>query len=373
MSAALTLLTEFTIDKMVLKNRLVLAPLTRGRSGRSQIPNAANVEYYTQRSTAGLIISEGTIISKGGMGWAGAAAIYEPQHVAGWKTVTDSVHNANGLIFCQLWHMGRQTSSVFHGLQPVAASAVAAVGRVTDYDQSKHDYEVPRALETEEVAAVVQEYKHAAQNAKDAGFDGVEIHSANGYLIDLFLQSSSNLRTDKYGGAKENRFQFLREIIEAIGEVFPSTHIGLRISPNGVFGSMGSADNFETFTYYAAELNKYNLAYIHVMDGLGFGFHNLCKQVKLSDVRKVFDNAIIGNVAYTKLTAEGAINTGAVDLIAFGRDYISNPDLPARFENDWPLAPSNYETYYFYPDFPEGDATVGYTDYPVYSPEVVEK
>lgn len=370
MSAALTLLTQFTIGKAVLKNRIVLAPLTRGRSGRTQVPNAVNVDYYTQRSTAGLVITEGTIISPNANGWAGAAAIYNSDHVEGWKKVTESVHNAGGVIFCQLWHMGRQAHSVFHGLQPVAPSAIAAEGRVTDYDQSKHLYEVPRALETEEVTLLVQEYRQAAQNAKQAGFDGVEIHGANGYILDSFLQSCSNHRTDKYGGSKENRFQVLREIVEAILEVFDSSQIGVRISPNGVFGSMGSADNFESFTYFISELNKFNLGYLHLMDGLGFGFHNLCKQLKLADARKVFDNAIIGNVGYTKGTAEGAINSGAVDLIAFGRDFISNPDLPARFQHDWPLAPSDYTTYYSYPNFPEGDGSVGYSDYPVYSPEL---
>lgn len=376
MSSSLTLFTQFKIKDLVLKNRMVLAPLTRGRSGRSQVPNQANVDYYVQRSSAGLLISEGTIISKQGMGWAGAAAIYEPQHVEGWKKVTKAVHDADGLIFCQLWHMGRVCHPIFHDLQPIAPSAIAAVGQVTDYDMSKHLYVVPRALETSEIAAVVEEYRQAAQNAKEAGFDGVELHGANGYFLDLFLQSCSNHRTDEYGGSFENRFRIVAEVLEAVLTVFDSSRVGIRLAPNGAFSSMGSPDNFEAFTYYIARLNKYNLGFVHVMDGLGFGFHNKCKQFKLADARKVFDGPIIGNVGYEKLTAEGAINAGAADLIAFGRPWIGNPDLVERYKNDWPLNAPEHATWWAYPNFPavEGDEhRVGYTDYPNYTPAAEEK
>jgi len=370
MSDSLTLFTQYKVDaQLTLKNRMVLAPLTRGRSGRSQVPNQANVDYYTQRASGGLLISEGTIISKQAMGWAGAAAIYEPQHVEGWKKVTKSVHEAGGAIFCQLWHMGRVTSSVFHGLEPVGPSAIGSVGQVTDYDRNKIPYVVPRALETHEIANIVEEYRIAAQNAKEAGFDGVEIHSANGYLLDTFLQSCSNVRTDEYGGSFENRFRFLAQVIEAVLTVFPASRVCARLSPNGTFSSMGSADNFEAFTYYISRLNKYKLGFVHVMDGLRFGFHNKCEQFRLVHARKVFDNTIIGNVGYEKLTAEGAINTGAADLIAFGRPWISNPDLVERYKNNWPLAPSDHATWWMYPTFPEGDPSVGYSDFPVYTPE----
>jgi len=369
MSASLTIFTEHKIDnELTLKNRLVLAPLTRGRSGRSQIPNQANVDYYTQRASGGLLISEGTIISKQGMGWAGAAAIYEPQHVEGWKKVTKSVHDAGGAIYCQLWHMGRVTSTVFHGLEPVAPSSIAAVGQVTDYEKNKIPYVVPRALETDEIAGVVEEYRHAAQNAKEAGFDGVEIHGANGYLLDLFLQSCSNVRTDKYGGTFENRFRIVAEVVEAVLTVFPASRVGIRLAPNGAFSSMGSADNFDAFTYYVSRLNKYNLGFVHIMDGLGFGWHNKCRQFKLADARKVFDNTIIGNVGYEKLTAEGAINSGAADLIAIGRPWIANPDLVERYKNDWPLATSSHEVWWMYPTFPE-ESSFGYSDFPAYSSE----
>jgi N-ethylmaleimide reductase len=238
---------------------------------------------------------------------------------------------------------------------------------------SKIPYEVPRALGTEEVAGVVEEFRLAAENAKAAGFDGIEIHGANGYLIDIFLQSSSNTRTDRYGGSVENRFRIVDEILTAVSTVFPSNRIGIRFSPNGAFGSMGAADNFDSFSYYLAQLNRFNLAYVHVVDGLGFGFHNLCKPFKLADARKVYDGCIIGNCGYEKLTAEGAINTGAADLIAFGRPYIANPDLPARYLNNWPLAQSSHEIYWFYPNFPDGDPSFGYSDYPVYVPSAGEE
>ena len=370
MSDSLTLFTQYKVDdQLTLKNRMVLAPLTRGRSGRAQVPNQANVDYYTQRASGGLLISEGTIISKQGMGWAGAAAIYEREHVEGWKKVTKSVHEAGGAIYCQLWHMGRVTSSVFHGLEPVGPSAIAAEGQVTDYDRNKIPYVVPRPLEVHEIANAVEEYRAAAQNAKEAGFDGVEIHGANGYFLDSFLQSCSNVRTDDYGGSFENRFRIVAQVVEAVLTVFPASRVGIRLSPNGSFSSMGSADNFEAYTYYVSRLNKYNLGFVHIMDGLGFGFHNKCKQFKLADARKVFDNTIIGNVGYEKLTAEGALNTGAADLIAFGRPWISNPDLVERYKNDWPLAPADHATWWMYPTFPEGDPSVGYSDFPVYTPE----
>lgn len=365
----LALLRSVTVGGLTLKNAMALAPLTRGRSGRTQVPNEHNVEYYRQRSTAGLIISEGTVMSRQGMGWAGAAAIYSPEHVDGWKKVTKAVHDANGVIFCQIWHLGRAAHSCFHGLQPIAASAIAATGRVTDYDGSKQNYEVPHAVELSEIPAILEEYRVATRNAKEAGFDGIELHAANGYFIDTFLQSSSNARTDEYGGSVENRFRLLSQIIEVAKENFPSNRIGVRLSPNGAFNSMGSADNFDSFMAYLSMLNERDLAYVHVMDGLGFGFHNLCKQLKLADARKVYDGIIIGNVGYTRDTAEGAIGTGAADMIAFGRPFISNPDLPQRFENDWPLAAdAGHEAYWTYPNFPDGDPSVGYTDFPVYSP-----
>jgi N-ethylmaleimide reductase len=215
----------------------------------------------------------------------------------------------------------------------------------------------------EEIKSTVQDFVNAAQGCKKAGFDGVEIHAGNGYLIDLFLQSSSNVRTDKYGGSKENRIRFLKEIVEGIVEsgAYPANRIAVRISPNGSYSGMGSDDNFEMFKFLAKEMNKYGLAYLHVLDGLGFGFHGKCAALKAADIRKEFDGIIMCNIGLTKEIAEGMIRSGAADMAAFGRLYISNPDLPERFSNGWPLAaPGEYSTWWF----PTG--AEGYTDFPTY-------
>jgi 2,4-dienoyl-CoA reductase-like NADH-dependent reductase (Old Yellow Enzyme family) len=265
--------------------------------------------------------------------------------------------------------MGRVTAEVFHGIHPVGASALAAAGHSSDYDRNKMNYVTPRALRTEEIAAVVEDYRLAALNAKEAGFDGIEIHSANGYLLDTFLQSCSNLRTDQYGGSFENRFRIVEEVVEAVLTVFPSSRVAIRLSPNGTYNSMGSADNFEAFHYYINRLNKYNLGYLHLMDGKGWGFHGLCRHYTLAEARKVFDRPIMGNAGYEKLTAEGAINSGAAELISFGRAWISNPDLVERYKQDQPLAPAaNRDVWWMYPSFPDGEPSVGYTDFPFYSP-----
>jgi N-ethylmaleimide reductase len=357
---------KFGGGDLTAKNRIVLAPLTRARNGRSQVPNQSSVEYYKQRSSAGIIISEGTISSEQGMGWAGAPAMYNSSHVEGWKKVTKAVHDEKGIIFSQLCHMGRSTHSVFHGLRPVAPSAIKAEGQVTGYDNEKYPYEVPRALELSEIKQVLEEYRVAARYAKEAGFDGIELHCANGFLLDNFLQSCSNQRTDHYGGSFENRYRLMKELIHVTKESFPSERIGVRLSPNGSFGSMGSADNFDAFMYYIAELDKENLAYVHVIDGIDASFHEKCTPVTLTDVRKVYKGLVMGNNGYTKESAEEAISSGSADFIAFGKPFIGNPDLPARLQNGWPLVESDFATWWSYPDFPEGDPSVGYTDYPPY-------
>ena len=258
--------TPLTIGgDLELKNRVVLAPLTRGRSGTDQCPKQHSVDYYVQRAGAGLLISEGTIPSQQGMGWSGAPAIYSPEHVAAWRKVTDAVHAAGSKIVCQLWHMGRVTHSSFHGLQPVSASAIGIEGNAWCLGKTKKPYEVPRALEAAEIPRVVEELRRAAACAKEAGFDGVELHGANGYLIDQFLQSCSNKRTDDYGGSPEKRFRLLREVIAAVSTVFPPSRIGVRLSPNGAFNGMGSPDNVETFTYVITQLDALGLMYLHVM------------------------------------------------------------------------------------------------------------
>lgn len=265
--------------------------------------------------------------------------------------------------------MGRAAHSSYHASGDIVApSAIKIPGdsTVRDVNHNSVPLEVPRALETEEVAQVVADFKEGARLAQVAGFDGVEIHGANGYLIDTFLQSSSNQRTDRYGGSVENRLRLLVEVVEAIKEVYPVDRIGVRISPNGVYNGTGSVDNFETFTEVAKAMKEQKLGYIHVMDGLGFGFHGLCPQVTLFDIKKNFEGPVIGNVGYTKDTAEGAIGSGAADMIAFGRPFISNPDLVERFTNNWPLAADAPYPHWYGANPTEEGASVGYTDYEAY-------
>jgi len=308
-----------------------------------------------------------TLHFKNSGGWANAPGLFNDTQCSAWKKIVDRVHNKDGLIFLQLWHMGRQSHSAYqpNNGQVVSASDVQiAAGETTLPDGTKAPYEKPRALTLEEVKLTVQDYKNCAAFAKKAGFDGVEIHAANGYLVDQFLQTCSNKRTDTYGGNFENRSRFLVEIIEAVSEVYKPSEIGVRLSPNGNFGGMGSEDNDVFFSALAAKLNNYNLAYLHVMDGLGFGFHNKCKALTTSDFRKVYSGTIISNCGLTKEVAEGMLRSGSTDLAAFGRLYMSNPDLAERFQNNWPVVPeAEYMTWWH----PTG--AKGYTDFPFYKPE----
>ena len=338
-----------------------MAPLTRGRAGSERIPNDLMREYYMQRASAGLIIAEATTISEQGIGWVDSPGIYNDAQVAGWKKITDALHAKGSSIFLQFWHCGRASHSSFHGGQPaVSASAIKINGDYIHTPAGKQPYETPRALETNEVATVVEDYRRAAERAKAAGFDGIEIHSANGYLLDQFLQSKTNQRTDCYGGSLENRFRLLKEVLEAVCTVWPSNRVGVRLSPNGVFNDMGSPDFRETFLYAASQLNTFGLAYLHVMDGLEFGFHQLGEPMTLADFRTAFHGPIMGNCGYTAESAEAAIANGAADLIAFGRPFLSNPDLVERFANSWELNPPAEMSAWSAP------TAEGYTDFPFY-------
>lgn len=338
-----------------------MAPLTRGRAGSERIPNDLMREYYMQRASAGLIIAEATTISEQGIGWVDSPGIYNDAQVAGWKKITDALHAKGSSIFLQFWHCGRASHSSFHGGQPaVSASAIKINGDYIHTPAGKQPYETPRALETNEVAALVEDYRRAAERAKAAGFDGIEIHSANGYLLDQFLQSKTNQRTDCYGGSLENRFRLLKEVLEAVCTVWPSNRVGVRLSPNGVFNDMGSPDFRETFLYAASQLNTFGLAYLHVMDGLEFGFHQLGEPMTLADFRTAFHGPIMGNCGYTAESAEAAIANGAADLIAFGRPFLSNPDLVERFANSWELNPPAEMSAWSAP------TAEGYTDFPFY-------
>lgn len=358
------LLTSFALGGLTLKNRVVLAPMTRARAGKERTPNALMAEYYVQRANAGLIIAEATAISEQALGWNDSPGIYTDAHTAGWKIVTDAVRKTGTPFVLQLWHCGRASHSSFRKDRslPVSASAVKLNGDYIHTPEGKQPYETPRALRTDEIPGVVEDYRRAAQRAKDAGFDGIEIHAANGYLIDQFLQSKTNQRTDPYGGSVENRFRFLREVLEAALSVWPAGRVGVRLAPNGVFNDMGSPDFREQFLYTAGQLDSYRLGYLHVMDGLAFGFHQLGQPMTLADFRGVFHGPLMGNCGYTQETAKAAIVAGHADLIAIGRPYITNPDLVARFKNGWPLAPDAPVTVWSAP------SAAGYTDFPAYSP-----
>ncbi|GLE01825.1 hypothetical protein PINS_up010663 [Pythium insidiosum] len=365
-TAGYKLFTPLTIGKdLVLKNRVVFAPLTRGRSDiDTRTPNATNELYYEQRAGAGLIITEATAVSEQGYGWYGAPALYTEQHAEGWKRVVDRVHAKGGKIVLQFWHMGRQAHSSFNSKNElVSASAIRLEqGRLRNAKGEHVAFETPRALETDEVADVVEQYRRSAELAKKAGFDGVEVHGANGYLIDQFLQSSTNKRTDKYGGSFENRARLLLEIIEAVKTVWPADRVGVRLSPNGGFGGMGSEDNAEMFTYVMEKLSSHGLAYLALLDGFGFGYHDKCRLLTLLDAKKAFKGTVIAQNSYTRDIAEGAIRSGAADAVGFGRLYISNPDLAERFENDWPLNPdASYDDYWN-----SSKGAEGYTTFPAY-------
>ncbi|MEG3927618.1 MULTISPECIES: alkene reductase [unclassified Microcoleus] len=356
------LLGPFKIGDLPLKNRVLMAPMTRARAGEARMPNALMAEYYTQRASAGLIITEATVVSTQANGWLNTPGIYSDEQGEAWKQIVTAVHAHETPIFMQLWHCGRASHSSFHqnNQLPVAASAIKINGEGIHTPVGKQPYETPRALETDEISLVVEDYRKAAERAKMAGFDGVEIHAANGYLIDTFLQTKTNHRTDSYGGSVENRYRFLKEIVEAIITVYPANRVGVRLSPNGVYNDMGSPSYREDFLYIAGQLNAYDLAYLHLVDGLAFGFHELGTPMTIGEFRDVFAGPLVGNCGYTQEQAETALSSKVADLIAFGRDFISNPDLVERFTNGWPLNPPA-EVGVWYSFGPEG-----YIDFPTY-------
>jgi N-ethylmaleimide reductase len=356
------LFTPFALKGLPLKNRIVMSPLTRSRAGVQRLPNKLMAEYYAQRSTAGLIVSEATVVSKQGIGWLNSPGIYADEQAEAWKQVVEAVHRKGTPMFLQLWHCGRASHAAFHenGDLPVAPSAIKIENDFSHTPQGKQPYETPRALETAEIPAIVEDYRQAAERAKTAGFDGIELHAANGYLIDQFLQSKTNHRTDRYGGSVENRYRFLDEIVNAVLTVWPSHRVGVHLAPNGSFNDMGSPDYRETFLHAARQLDRYDLAYLHLVDGLEFGFHHLGEPMTLADFREVYRGVLMANCGYTQETAEAAVRSGLADLIAFGRPFLSNPDLVERFANGWPLNPlADMKLWYSF------DAA-GYTDFPRY-------
>jgi 2,4-dienoyl-CoA reductase-like NADH-dependent reductase (Old Yellow Enzyme family) len=357
-----SLFDSVSLGALSLPNRIVMAPMTRARAGEQRMPNPLVGKYYSQRSSAGLIVTEATVISRQGIGWRQSPGIYSDEQAEAWRDhVVAPVHAEDGRIVLQLWHCGRASHSAFHGGElPVAPSAIRLDGDHIWTPDGKKDYETPRAMAVEESAATVDDYRSAAERARAAGFDGVEIHGANGYLIDQFLQSKTNHREDDYGGSVENRHRFLAEVMGAVLEVWPSDRAGVRLAPNGAFNDMGSPDFREQFSYTAKELGALGLAYLHVMDGLAFGFHELGQPMTLGDFRALVTTPLVGNCGYTFETAAAAVEQGHADAIAFGRPYISNPDLADRLANGWPLAEdAPMDVWYSFDER-------GYADWPSY-------
>ncbi|KAG7380620.1 hypothetical protein PHYPSEUDO_007014 [Phytophthora pseudosyringae] len=343
-----TLFTPLHVGKgLEIKNRIVHGPVTRARSDiRTHAPLERNAVYYEQRANAGLIITEACAISEEGFGWYGSPALYTDEQVQGWKEVVDRVHKKGGKIFVQLWHMGRQSHPSFHANNEVVSSSATlyATGRTRDADGEHVGYERARALALDEIPEVVKQWHTCAERAKEAGFDGIEVHAAGGYLIDQFLQSCTNQRTDSYGGSFENRYRFLNDVIEAVKTVYPADRIGVRTAPNSPYGGMGSVDNVEMFTYVYERLSKHGLAYLAILDGWeGVGadahYHGKCRPLSTFDAKKAFKGTVIANKGYSRDTAEGVLRSGSADLVGFARMFMSNPDLVARFKNDQPLTP----------------------------------
>ena len=353
------LFTPFTIGDLELPNRLVMAPLTRGRADDLCVPNAMMAEYYRQRAGAGLIISEATHISPQGRGWVGAPGIHSAEQVRGWQRVTEAVHAEGGRIFLQLWHMGRASHPDFHddGAFPVAPSAIAITNDQIDTPKGKKPYPVPRALEREEIPGLVQQYVAATKLAQEAEFDGVEIHGANGYLIDQFLRQSSNQRTDDYGGSIENRVRFLLEVTEAVVNAWRSERVGLRLSPTSGFNDQSDGDPGALFTHAAQELNRFHLAYLHVLEALpGHMLAGPGPRVTPS-IRKTFQGPLMVNGGYDARLGEQAIERKETDLISYGVPFLANPDLVERYRTGAPLNAPDFATFY-------ATGPKGYTDYP---------
>jgi N-ethylmaleimide reductase len=349
------LFAPLSLGDISLPSRIVMAPLTRNRAGEGNVPGTLNVEYYRQRATAGLIVSEATQVVPEGQGYPHTPGIHTEAQIAGWQQVTDAVHAAGGRIVLQLWHVGRVSHPVFQpgGKLPVAPSAIAPKGQLYDFTWKKIDYVAPRALELSEIPDVIAGYVAGARNAKRAGFDGVEVHGANGYLLDEFLRDGTNKRTDAYGGSVQNRSRLLLEVTEAVVGVWGASRVGVRLSPTNPNNDMSDSNPQATFGHVARELSRLRLAYVHVLEDIKTAPEMQC----LSIVKAACGAPLIANNGYTLETAQSAIREGRADAISFGKLFIANPDLPRRLRAGGPLNEWDMKTFY-------GGGAKGYTDYP---------
>ncbi|PTQ63485.1 hypothetical protein C8J45_10558 [Sphingomonas sp. PP-CE-3G-477] len=353
-----SLFDPITLGAVEAPNRIIMAPLTRGRADRDAVPTDIMVEYYTQRASAGLIISEATGISREGLGWPFAPGLWTDAQVAAWKPVTDSVHAAGGRIVAQLWHMGRQGHSSVYETQPVSSSATATEGQAHTFE-GKKDFEVARPLETNEIPRLLNDYELATKNALAAGFDGVQIHAANGYLIDQFLRDNANFRTDEYGGSIENRVRLLREVAERVISVAGADRVSVRLSPNGDSQGVDDSNPEALFTAAAKALSDLGIAFLELREPGPDGTFGKTDVPKLSPaIRKVFNGVLIVNSDYTTVEeAQAELDSGNADAITFGRTFIANPDLPERLRTGAPLAKDDAKTWY-------SQGPEGYIDYP---------
>ncbi len=334
-----------------------MAPLTRGRATRDHVPTTLMATYYAQRASAGLILSEATHISIEGSGWPYAGGLWGDAHVAHWRTVTDAVHAAGGRIFAQLWHMGRVVHPSLHGVQPVSASATLAPGKAHTYE-GKQPYVQARALELQEIPRVIGDYATAARNAIAAGFDGVQLHAANGYLIDQFLRDSSNLRTDAYGGSIDNRIRLLREVVSALIDTVGADRTAVRLSPNGEIQGVDDSDQASLFTAAAVMLDRLGIVFLELREPGPTGTFGTSDRPPVAPlIRKVFKRALVLNSDYDLQRGQEALASGAADAITFGRKFLANPDLPHRLANGVPLTPDDRKTWY-------SQGAEGYTTYP---------
>lgn len=347
------LFKELTLGQLHIPNRIWMAPLTRCRAGLEHIPNALMAEYYAQRASAGLVIAEATMAMQGNSAFWQEPGIYGQPQIDGWKLVTDAVHAKGGRIFLQIWHGGRACHPAFNdGKQPVAPSAIAIDDQVHT-PEGKLPHVMPKELSDDEIPAIIQGFKQAAINARAAGFDGVEVHGANGYLLDEFLRDGSNHRSGPYGGSMENRARLLLQVIAAVCDVWPSQQVGVRISPLNSYNSMRDSDPVALTGWLAQRLNDFNLGYLHVMRG---DFFKTQSGDVITPARKHFKGVLVGNMGYTAEEAAAAISAGKLDAVAFGVPFLANPDLPARFKTGAPLNAPDQRTFYT-------QGAKGYTDY----------
>lgn len=356
------LFEPFQLGDLTLANRMVMAPMTRNRADENGVVPPVTVTYYQQRASAGLVVTESVPVSPEGVGYPFTPGIYTDAHAASWRPVTDAVHSADGHVFVQLQHCGRisHLSLLPNNATPVGPSALRPAGQAVTYT-GMQDFVTPRALDIREIPGIVAQFQRAAEMARRAGFDGVEVHGANGYIIDQFLRDGSNRRTDAYGGSVQNRMRLLNEILDAVCAVWPARRVGVRLSPENSFNSMSDSDPQAHFEYFVEQLSPRGLAYVHVLEG------DMMTKVSALDYRALrskFAGPYIANNGYDLVRSQTAVRSGAVDLVAFGIPFLANPDLVRRYRENLPLNAADLSSFY-------GGSEAGYTDYPFYRGEEI--